>query len=236
MLPIRFLNQRISTFLLVVNTWYQRGTDFRSQIDHIMVRKTWLSAIHDTRVYRGAEFSNSDHRLVVSEMKLQLSTQKKPAKTCIELENFKSEKQTEFQLLLENRFHVLGGTENGMCDWEVLKSAVNEEALKVCGRLKHKRVEWLTDDKKQLAALKLAKFKEWQSLQHGDVKKSEVYDEYRKLNRESGNIICQSWAIIAKYFTLKKLYWLNQVIKSLAVLARILRIFFSTKPNLTAWD
>jgi hypothetical protein len=46
--------------------------------------------------------------------------------------------------------------------------------------VKRKRVEWLTDDIKQLAALKLAKFKEWQSLQHGDVKKSEVYDEYRK--------------------------------------------------------
>jgi hypothetical protein len=68
-----------------------------------------------------------------------------------------------------------------MCDWKALKSAVNEEALKVCGRVKRKRVKWLTEDIKQLAALKLAKFKEWQSLQHGDVKKSEVYDEYRKL-------------------------------------------------------
>jgi hypothetical protein len=71
-----------------------------------------------------------------------------------------------------------------MCNWEALKSAVNEEVLKVCGRVKRKRVEWLTDDIKQLAALKLAKFKEWPSLQHGDVKKSEGYDEYRKLNRE----------------------------------------------------
>ncbi len=43
----------------------------------------------------------------------------------------------------------------------------------------------MTDDIKQLAALKFANFKEWQSLQYGDVKKSEVYDEYRKLNRES---------------------------------------------------
>jgi hypothetical protein len=103
-----------------------------------MVRKTWLSAVHYTRVYREAEFSYSDHRLVVSEMKLHLSNQKKPTKTCIDLENFKSsEKQTEFQLLLENRF----GTENGMCDWEALKSAVNEEALKVCGRVKRKRAE-----------------------------------------------------------------------------------------------
>ncbi len=67
--------------------------------------------------------------------------------TLVDLENYKStEKQTEFQLLLENRFHVLGGTENGMCDWEALKSAVNEENLKVCGRVKRQRVEWLTDD------------------------------------------------------------------------------------------
>jgi hypothetical protein len=71
-----------------------------------------------------------------------------------------------------------------MCDWEALKSAVNEEALKVCGQVKRKRVELLTDDIKQLAALKFSNGREWQSLQHGDVKKSEVYDEYRKLNRE----------------------------------------------------
>ncbi len=100
-------------------------------------------------------------------MKLHLSTQKKPAKTCIHLENFKSvEKQSEFQLLLVTRFHVLGGTDDGICDWEALKSAVNEEALKVCGQVKRERVELLTDDIKQLAALKFAKFKEWQSLQH----------------------------------------------------------------------
>jgi hypothetical protein len=62
-----------------------------------MVRKRSLSAVHDTRVYRGAEFSKSDLRLVVSELKLHLATQKKPTKTCIDLENFESaEKQTEF--------------------------------------------------------------------------------------------------------------------------------------------
>jgi hypothetical protein len=41
---------------------------------------------------------------------------------------------------------MVGGTDDGMCDWEALKSAVNEEALKVCGWVKRKRVRWLTDD------------------------------------------------------------------------------------------
>jgi hypothetical protein len=34
---------------------------------------------------------------------------------------------------------------------------------------------------------------------------------------------------------LKSLYWLNQVTRIPADPARILRIFFSTKPNPTAW-
>ena len=58
-------------------TWYQRGTQFRSQIDHILVRRRWLSTVSDTRVYRGAEFSNSDHRLVVSTMQIHLSLKRK---------------------------------------------------------------------------------------------------------------------------------------------------------------
>jgi hypothetical protein len=47
----------------------------------------------------------------------------------------------------------------------------------------------------------------------------------------SGNIACQNWQIIAKFCTVQPLYLLNQVTKILAVPARILRIFFSTKPS-----
>jgi hypothetical protein len=37
--------------------------------------------------------------------------------------------QTEFQLRLENRFHRLTEDDGMTCEWETLKSAVNEEAL-----------------------------------------------------------------------------------------------------------
>ena len=36
--------------------WHQRDTAFRGDINHILVRKRWLSAVHDTRVYQGGGF------------------------------------------------------------------------------------------------------------------------------------------------------------------------------------
>ncbi len=52
---------------------------------------------------------------------------------------------------------------------------------------------------------------------------------------QSRNLACQSCPIIAKFCTLKQLFWLNQVTSIPAIPARILKIFFSTKPNPTAW-
>ncbi len=46
----------------------------------------------------------------------------------------------------------------------------------------------------------------------------------------SGDIACQSWSIIAKFWPFKPLYWLNQMTKTLVVLARILKFIFSAKP------
>ena len=34
-------------------TWYQRGTSFRSQIDHVVVRRSWRSSVSDTRDVQG---------------------------------------------------------------------------------------------------------------------------------------------------------------------------------------
>ncbi len=48
----------------------------------------------------------------------------------------------------------------------------------------------------------------------------------------SGNIACQNWPIIAKFCTFKPMYWLNQVTKILAVLAKIFRIFSLQNPSL----
>ena len=48
---------------------------------------------------------------------------------------------------------------------------------------------------------------------------------------QSEDKACQSWRIIAKFGTFKQLYWLNQVTRIFATPAKILTIFFSTKPN-----
>ena len=61
------------------------------------------------------------------------------------------------------------------------------------------------------------------------------YTNHVNCMHQSEDIACQSWRIIAKFGTFKQLYWLNQVTRIFATPARILRIFFSTKPNPTAW-
>ena len=58
-------------------SWYHRESKTRAQIDLIIIRQRWLSSCFDTRVYRGSEFNNTDHRLVLSKIKINLRVNKK---------------------------------------------------------------------------------------------------------------------------------------------------------------
>ena len=57
-------------------TWYSRDGHTANQIDHILVRSRWSSAVEDCRAYRGAKTGNangSDHVLVRGRMKIHLT-------------------------------------------------------------------------------------------------------------------------------------------------------------------
>lgn len=59
-------------------------------------------------MYRGADFCNSDHRLVVSDMRVRLSVVKKSKRNLINVDRLRSlEKAVEFELEIENRFGAL---------------------------------------------------------------------------------------------------------------------------------
>ena len=86
-------------------TWYQRGKEHRSHIDHIIVRRRWLSSVSDTRVFRGAEFSNTDHRLLISNVKLRLNSRSKPKRTLLDVDAFNGIVKAEaFNKILGSRF------------------------------------------------------------------------------------------------------------------------------------
>ena len=164
-------------------TWYQRGYETKSQIDHVIVRKSWLSSVFDTRVYRGADFCNTDHRLVVSEMRIRFPANKKPKRSLIDIEKLKNlEIQSDYGCKIANRFGLLHdevlSTED---EWTQLKEAVVLSATEVCGTKKRKRPAWLSDDVIRLSEKKAKLFAEWQS-SRGQTSKT-IYAAYRDANR-----------------------------------------------------
>ena len=52
-------------------TWYSNAGSVAKEIDHVLVDGRWRM-IQNCRVYRSAQFQNTDHRLVVATLKLQL--------------------------------------------------------------------------------------------------------------------------------------------------------------------
>lgn len=169
-------------------TWYQRGKDYRSQIDHILIRRRWLSSVSDTRVYRGGDFSNSDHRLLVSKLRLRLTTKRRPRRALLDVNALNDEvKARAFIENMGSRFRCL---EDGVADPEVEESALvkalNDAASMVCGVVKKPRVKWLTSDVIRASGNKEAKYKVWlstQSRRAGDAERQEAYLEYKAANK-----------------------------------------------------
>jgi exonuclease III len=166
-------------------TRYQWGSNVGTQIDHVVVRRCWRSSVCDTRVYRGADFCNSDHRLVVSEMRVRLSNAKKPKQELVDVDRLKSqEKAIEFELNIGNRF---GALTDEVTDAEgmlgQLKKTLVASAKEVCGMKKRRKPVWLTDDVVKLAEEKAKLFVEWQSSSNSEPTREAKYAEYRDVNR-----------------------------------------------------
>ena len=54
-------------------TWYSNSGDVANEIDHLLIDGHWRM-IQNCRVHRSAQFLNTDHRLVVATLKLQLKS------------------------------------------------------------------------------------------------------------------------------------------------------------------
>ena len=56
-------------------TWYSNAGGVAKEFDHVLVDGHWRM-IQNCRVYRCAQFLNTDHRLVVANLKLQLKSRR----------------------------------------------------------------------------------------------------------------------------------------------------------------
>ena len=68
---------------------------WQRRLDHVLVDGRWRM-IQNSRVYRSAQFINTDHRLVVATLKLQLKSRRMvPPQPRLDVGKFKDERVAE---------------------------------------------------------------------------------------------------------------------------------------------
>ena len=76
-------------------TWYSNAGGVAKEIDHVFIDGRWRM-IQNCRVYRSAQFLNTDHRIVVATLKLQLKSRRMtPFQPCLVVGKLKVERVVE---------------------------------------------------------------------------------------------------------------------------------------------
>ena len=76
-------------------SWYSNAGGVAKEIGHVLIDGRWR-IIQNCRVYRGAQFLNIDHRLVVASLKLQLKSRRMvPSKPRLYVGKLKDERVAE---------------------------------------------------------------------------------------------------------------------------------------------
>jgi len=139
--------------LIVSNTWFQQhkrrlytwtspGGEYRNQIDYILIKKRWRSAISSVKTMPGAD-CGTDHELLVAKIKVKLKKVKgNKAPLRYDLQNI----PVEYNVEIRNRFAAIELDDKEPDElWEDIKMAVNETAAKQVPRRKYKkRKAWIS--------------------------------------------------------------------------------------------
>ena len=76
-------------------TWYSNAGGVAKKIDHVLVDGRWRM-IQNCRVYRSAQFLNTDHRLILATMKLKLKYRRiVPSQPRLDVGKLKDERVVE---------------------------------------------------------------------------------------------------------------------------------------------
>ena len=114
------------------------------------MQKRWLSTVRDTRVYRGAEFNNTDHRLLMAQLKFKIKNMVQTKKRRPDLEKLKDPKVPEqYQIALKNRFQTLVDEMEGKdveSLWSDFKETAKSTIMAVCGESDRKKDDWITPE------------------------------------------------------------------------------------------
>ena len=130
-------------------TWDSPDGHTVNQIDHIMVRQKFRTALFDTRTFRGAD-CDSDHRMVVGRIKVKLKSKRTPTQRTSKINVEKLEDaniRREYATQITNRFSVLDDEADIGLAWEEMKNIVTEVGTEVLGTIrKARRNDWFDQE------------------------------------------------------------------------------------------
>ena len=110
-------------------TWYSNAGGVAKEIDHVLIDGRWRM-IQNCRIYRSAQFLNTDHRLVVTTLKLHLKSRRMvPSQPRLDVGKLKDERVTEeFANRLSGDLGGLGALGGPEELWSAFKTTVLDVA------------------------------------------------------------------------------------------------------------
>ena len=110
-------------------TWYSNAGGVAKEIDHVLVDGRWRM-IQNCRVYRSAQFLNTDHRLIVATLKLHLKSRRMvPSQPRLDVGKLKDERVAEeFANKLSGDLRSLGALGGPEVLWSAFKTTVLDVA------------------------------------------------------------------------------------------------------------
>ena len=138
-------------------TWYSRDNRTASQIDHVLVRSRWASAVEDCRAYRGAETGNangSDHMLVRARIKIHLTSRRKrkaPERINTEALNCKETLEKLKDDICVGLKSVEDESSTVINRWHGFKTTIKKAVSQHLGVTQAKKNDWISEDTIKLA-------------------------------------------------------------------------------------
>ena len=148
---LRFMRKREKRW-----TFLSEGTHHKALLDYVLVRRKWRNSVKDTRTTSSFNSIGSDHRAVLSKLRLSLrKKQQPPKKVMYELEPLGTDPDLRetFSISVQNRFEALvncdsTATEKYQCYTEAVHSTCKEHLR---ARPKKKRLNMAKDHRVEAA-------------------------------------------------------------------------------------
>ena len=171
---LRFMRKREKRW-----TFLSEGTHHKALLDYILVRTKWRNSIKDMRVTNSFSSIGSDHRAVLSRVRLSLRKKKQqPKRVMFEMEPLRqdSDLREAYSVTVQNRFAALSGLESTATEkYQAFTDAVHTASKQhLTVRPKRRKVDLARDPRIQAARSKLIAAKEAFHLDQNDSTRESV--------------------------------------------------------------